>query len=229
MSLVLWHIRNESVQALLIYQCVQPNLCRCSSPQCRFAGIQVQRRAAASGGPDLGHPSWGASCTERPDTGHDDADGPGEERGMRNRRKSCRCQFPPKVLGPRGPQGPVCRRRRKQAWSMSDDLLWLLRIFYFFCFSSWPLVNIQWFFSCSVNPNSNISLSEQISDQPNEFSSSSFQSCLDLKICPSLSFPDLKFILHCGSVPMLLSIILCCLLITNPILNSDHWLLICAE
>lgn len=54
----------------LFYQCVQPNLCRCASPQCRSAGRRVQTGAAASGGADPGPPSLGASCIERQGTGH---------------------------------------------------------------------------------------------------------------------------------------------------------------
>lgn len=116
-----------------MYQCLQTNLCRCTSPHCRSAGRREQRGAAASGGPGPGPPSAGASCSERPGTGPGRGDDPAEERDAGRRR--WRCWLPPKAPGL---QGAACRRRRR-ASSMFDDLLLLLGDFY-------SLNSLNWIF-----------------------------------------------------------------------------------
>ncbi len=62
------------------------NLGRCASPQCRSAGGQLQREAAASVGLDPGPPLAGASCSERPGRGHGGGDEPEEEREAQQKR-----------------------------------------------------------------------------------------------------------------------------------------------
>lgn len=91
----------------------------------------MQRGPVASGGPGPALPLVEASCSERLGTGLGGGGDPEEERDagrkMRNRNKRW-CWLLPKALGPRG---AVCTSRMK-AWSMFDDLILLLGVFYSF-------------------------------------------------------------------------------------------------
>lgn len=161
---------------------VQTNLCRCASPQCRSAGRRVQRGAAANGGPGPGPPSAGASCSERPGTGLGGGDDPGEERDagrkMRKNRNRRRRWLSPKAPGP---QGAVCRRRRK-AWSMSDDLL-LPLVFYTFYFSLCLLLSFHnmhlFYLVFSLSASLFLSLKVYLHHQSSKFSTGTVYICAE--------------------------------------------------